>query len=102
MAFGFGTEPYTTEDFTTRGSEPQDMVAVHLPDGVYVLTKAAFDDVVESARDAASFEDGVRRVHIGKKDEWTRERGPDSPLGRGMEAGQAPVDHGGAPPPEEA
>ena len=42
----------------------------------------------------------LREFLAANGEEWARERGPDSPLGRGMEAGTPTTDHGGAPPTE--
>lgn len=88
MAFGL-----RTDFFTTAGDDPQEMVTVHLQDGVVVLTRAAYDDAAASSRDKAAFEKAVRRAMLGKKDEWQRERGPDSELGKNIEAGTPPADH---------
>jgi hypothetical protein len=64
----------------------------------YVLTEEAYQEVVSEAEDAASFRAGVLESSQEAGAEWARERGPDSPLGRGQEAGQeAETDHGGAP-----
>lgn len=87
MAFGLRT------DFFQTGGE--EMVTVHLADGVVVLTRAAYDDAAASSQDRAAFEKAVRRAMLGKKDEWERQRGPESDLGKNIEAGTPPADHGG-------
>lgn len=62
-------------------------------DGKVALTKDQHTEVMKFSNDSTSYRDNVLRVKAGAKAEWAEERGPDSELGRGIEAGTPSTDH---------
>lgn len=81
---------------TEASNDGGDFCEVDLGDagGKIVLAR---EDFLTIARDSSSAEDFAFKVANAKtesKERWQRERGPDSELGRNMEAGTPRTSHG--------
>jgi hypothetical protein len=81
-------------EITTGGDSPETLFEAELADGNrYVLTEKAAKKIKKLAADKQ--EEAVRAAVAESAADWAKNRGPDSPLGRGMEAGTpAPSSNG--------
>ena len=90
---------YTATPFTTGGDEPANLVEVDLgPDGWVILTATDHQRIAASAASPAAYRALMLDARIANAEEWRRNRGPDSALGRGIEEGTPPPpDHSSDP-----
>jgi len=98
--FGYPVRTFTPEDADTRAPEsvlPQRLVEVDLYDaGKVILLKEDHDRILSESGvyNAASYKEAVLAAKKARGEEWQTERGPDSELTQGMEAGTPDTDNG--------
>lgn len=91
---------YDVQDIEPMGTETfQPSVSVNLggDDGKIVLTKTEHEGVLAGVDNAVDYRTVVLRLKDQAKQEWLRDSGPDSELGRNMEAGTPTADHSSEP-----
>ena len=73
------------------------IMQVDLEDSQIILNEPVFDDIIQIAQSKEEFRALVLQGKDKTHEDWQRERGPDSALGRNMEAGTPTTDHSSEP-----
>lgn len=75
-----------------------DSVEVELaPGDLVILSVATHNQILATAKTASEYQAAVAAAKNKSDADWKAERGPDSELGRNMEAGNPVVDHSSDP-----
>lgn len=85
--FSYGRRAYTVDGVP--------MVEVELPEGKFQLPSEVHQKIAHQAQDDDDYRSRIITWNAESGADWVANRGPDSPLGRGIEqGGPQPTSHG--------
>lgn len=77
---------------------PDGVVEVDLgADGKVIVEAYRHGEVLRVAKNAADYREKILGIKQASAEDWAKNRGPDSELGRNMESGTSTTDHSSEP-----